>query len=515
MEAVAFSVVPTTSDPFHSSMEKFQALTKRLVSPETRAMTHSDLEKLLTEEGRELMRRLYQDHLNLRGRGDVGASVTGSDQVERTHRREAERGLTSVFGEVRVRRTGYSAREESRLFPKDAVLNLPEDSFSHGIRKQVAIEAARGSFDEAVASVERMTGVKLGKRQAEILTRKAAVDFYSYYEQGASSEALRDVKARPLQILSLDGKGIVMRHEDLKEATRQKAEEKTHKLRTRVSRGEKRNAKRMATVAALYSIDEFVRTPEQVACEFAPLQLAGVVQRPRPVAKRVWASIDKEQEEVIGDLMAAALSRDPQRSKQWVCLVDGERKQLKRLRAAARKNGVKIVFVLDIIHVIEYLWKAARVFHEETNPEAEKWVSERLLEILRGKSTPVAAGMRRSATLRRLTKNARKAVDTCADYLLNHSAYLRYDTYLSKGFPIATGVIEGACRHLIKDRMDVTGARWSLNGAEAVLKLRSLRSSGDFDAYWDFHEKQEYLRNHESHYAKPSILGKLKLTLVK
>jgi len=281
-----------------------------------------------------------------------------------------------------------------------------------------------------------------------------------------------------------------------------------------VSRGEKRNAKRMATVAALYSIDEFVRTPEQVAGEFAPLQSVGLVQRPRPVTKRVWASIDKEQKEVIEDLMAA-LSRDPQKSKQWVCWVDGERKQLKRLRAAARKHGVKIVFVLDIVHVIEYLWKAARVFHEETSPEAEKWVCEHLLEVLRGKSSPVAAGMRRSATLRRPAKNARKPVDTCADYLLNHSAYLRYDTYLSKGFPIATGVIEGACRHLIKDRMDVTGARWSLNGAEAVLKLRSLCSSGDFDAYWDLHEKQEYLRNHESHYAKPSILAKVKLTLVK
>jgi len=515
MEAVACSAVPASESPFHSSFERFQSLTRRLSSPQTRAMTHSDLEKMLSEDGRELLRQLFQDHLKLRGSGDLGNSVTGVDEKERVEKRDRERGLTSVFGEVRVERTGYSVRGCTSLFPKDAVLNLPEDSFSHGVRRLVTVEAARGSFDEAVESVQRVTGVELGKRQAEELARKAARDFYSFYDEGCSDEALAAVRALPLQVLSVDGKGIVMRHEDLKEATRLKAETTEHKLSKRVSRGEKRNAKRMATVAALYSIDEFVRKPEQVAGEFAPAQTAGVPQRPRPAAKRVWASLEKEQDQVIEDLIEAALERDPKKRKRWVGLVDGDRKQIRRLKDAAKKRDVQITLVLDIVHVIEYLWKAARVFHEETNPEAQAWVSERLLEILRGNSSRVAAGMRRSATLRGLSEEQRKPVDTCAGYLLNNTAYLRYDIYLRDGLPIATGVIEGACRHLIKDRMDVTGARWSLEGAEAILKLRSLRSSGDFDAYWEFHEQQEYLRNHHSHYAKPSVLNKLKLTRVK
>lgn len=515
MEAVAYSAVPQALDPFHSSIEKFQSLTRHLVSPETRAMTHSDLEKFISEEGRELMRRLFQEHLHLRGSGDVGPSVIGADQAQRDHKRDRERGLTSVFGEVRVERTGYSAHGETSLFPKDAVLNLPEDSFSHGMRKIVATEAARGSFDEAVGSVQRMTGVELGKRQAEELSRKAAQDFYLFYEQGCSADALTAVKSLPLQILSVDGKGIVMRHEDLKEQTRLKAETTEHKLKKRVSRGEKRNAKRMATVAAIYSIDEFVRRPEQVAGEFAPAQKAGMAQRPRPVAKRVWASIEKEQEEVIEDLMTAAMARDPKLRKRWVCLVDGDRKQLKRLKRSAKKHGAEITIVLDIIHVIEYLWKSARVFHEEASSEAEAWVSERLLEVLRGNASHVAAGMRRSATLRKVPAKERRPVDACAGYLLRNTSYLRYDEYLRDGLPIATGVIEGACRHLIKDRMDLTGARWSLEGAEAILKLRSLRSSADFEAYWVFHEQQEYLRNHKSNYAKPSVLNKLKLTRVK
>lgn len=161
---------------------------------------------------------------------------------------------------------------------------------------------------------------------------------------------------------------------------------------------------------------------------------------------------------------------------------------------------VDLTIVLDFIHVSQYVWKASLAFFEEKEAGREDWVEERLLRILKGESSLVAAGMRRSATRRRMTKRRRKAVDACAKYLLGHTRYLRYDQYLAAGLPIATGVIEGACRHLISDRMDLTGARWSLAGAEAVLRLRALRSSGDFDEYWRFHERREYERNHASRY---------------
>lgn len=192
-----------------------------------------------------------------------------------------------------------------------------------------------------------------------------------------------------------------------------------------------------------------------------------------------------------------------------MCLVDGDPHQLKSVNRQIEKFSVSAVVILDIIHVIEYLWKAARVFHDEASRTSEKWVSERLLGILRGRASLVAGGMRRSATLLKIRRSSRKPVDVCADYLLKNSPYLRYNEYLGEGLPIATGVIEGACRHLIRDRMDITGARWSLEGAEAVLKLRSLRSSGDFDDYWKFYELQEFDRNHYSKYSDPAILDEL------
>ena len=152
------------------------------------------------------------------------------------------------------------------------------------------------------------------------------------------------------------------------------------------------------------------------------------------------------------------------------------------------------------------LWQAALAFHAEGSPALEAWVTARLLQILRGRARHVAAGIRRSATRRRLRAAARKPADRCANYLLKHAPSLHYDQYLAAGLPIASGVIEGACRHLVTDRMDVTGARWSLAGAEAVLRLRALRSSHDFDAYWRFHEAQEHQRNHASRYANGTVV---------
>jgi hypothetical protein len=253
----------------------------------------------------------------------------------------------------------------------------------------------------------------------------------------------------------------------------------------------------MATVAAVYTIAPFVRTPEEL---IGKSKSPRAEPRPRPEQKRVWASIEKTPEEVIEELLQEARYRDPAYEKSWVALVDGNKSQIRILRRQAKKNGLDLTIIVDVIHVIEYLWDAGRAFHPASGPELESWVEHRLLEILRGKAGFVAGGMRRSATLRGLSSKQREPIDTCARYLLNHSPYLRYDRYLSQGLPIATGVIEGACRYLVKDRMEVTGARWSLAGAEAVLRLRALRSSHDFDEYWLFHEAKEYERNHRALY---------------
>ena len=235
MEARAFGV----DEPFAAAGGKFDELVTQLRGEESQHMTHSELESLISKEGREIQRRLLQGHLDLRAAGEtVQASVRGEEDIERTHRRRRVRGLMTVFGLVTVLRISYGARRHQSLSPLDVSLNLPEELHSHGLRRVAAVEAARGSFDGTVEAIERNTGTKVPKRQVEGLALHAARDFYAFYDRPESVEAAASEK--DLLVLSLDAKGIVMRTKDLREATRKAAENSGHKLDTRLSKGEKR-----------------------------------------------------------------------------------------------------------------------------------------------------------------------------------------------------------------------------------------------------------------------------------
>lgn len=492
--------------PFHGSMEKFLELTAKLQSREVNKMHLTALESLIETDGREVLRLMLEEHIWLRGSGNIGEAIEGSDEVVRSHKRNRSLGLKTIFGAIEIERTLYSKPGHTSLAPKEAMLNLPENSYSHALQRRASVEIARGSFDEAIASIKAQTGVNLPKRLAEEIARNVARDFDAFYE-GRSVVALRETtRQNELLILSTDGKGVAMRKDDLREATKKRAENEK-KLKKRLSRGEKKNAKRMAQVASVYSIQRHERSVDDI------MDSSKGIPAPKPQKKRVWASLEHESEEVISHMFDEANRRDPKHKREWVVLVDGQRHQLDLIEHEIENRKLKVTTVLDLIHVVEYLWKASRSFHPEGSPEGEEWVSRYLRMILEGNAKQVAAAIRRSATRQGI--DAREGVDTCADYLHNNAPYLRYDEYLARGLPIATGVIEGACRHLVKDRMDVTGARWSLKGAEAVLKLRSLHASGDWDEYWQFHEQSDYERNHRIHYARPEKLEQAKLRLIK
>ena len=461
------------------------------------------IESTVGEDSRELNRELVQAWLEHIGTGDIGARLKLASGIELTHRRVVNGSLTTKFGKVRLRRIGYSLPEHEYVFPMDAVLNLPKSSYSYELQRFVARRASMSSFDEVLELTEEVSGVKIGKRQAIEIVEGCIRDFDAFYEMRKA----RKREKSPVLVLTTDGKGIVMRDDGLRAVTKAKAEKSTTKMRTRLARGEKANRKRIAQVASIYTIERFCRTPEEVVDELARRQ--AYQRRPRPSAKRVWASVEKDAAHVIVELFAEAHKRDPKRRKEWVVLVDGQRHQMLLIRSILKKEQVKATVILDIIHVIEYLWLAARIFHEETSNECERWVEDKLKGILDGRAGRVAGSIRMSAAKTKLTKEQRKVAETSARYIAQRKRYMNYRNYLKLGYPIATGVIEGACRHLIKDRMDITGARWSLSGAEAVLKLRSLVTSDDFDDYWKFHLQREHQRNHLSKLADPRQLATL------
>ncbi|HXV13498.1 MAG TPA: ISKra4 family transposase [Candidatus Krumholzibacteria bacterium] len=498
--------------PFAEADAKFNELKTRLGSESSRLLSHSEIEELLQVEGREVLRLLYQGHLDLRGPGDVDGDVVGGDRVVRVAGRIHDRKLQTVFGTVEVSRRSYAAEGHASLHPLDADLNLPSERYSHGTRRRVAEEIRKQSFDETVDELARTLGEPVPKRQVEELTIRAAQDFDGFYEKRKAASTREVAKTGDIVVISSDGKGVPMHTGDLRPATKKAAEkqaadnanEKPFSLGRPRSSEEARDRKRMATVAAVYTTAAFFRTPEDVVRELNHLQVVDSgesAKRPKPERKRVWASLEKTPHEVLGAAFTEALRRDPKRKKLWAALVDGNETQLDAIHALEREHELTISIIVDFIHVAGYVWKAAHAFHPRGSKDAETWVRDHLLEILRGRSSAVAGGMRRSATLRGLSGKERESVDDCADYLIKYRAFLHYDEYLAAGLPIATGVIEGACRYLVKDRMEITGAVWGLASAEAVLKLRALHASGDFDEYWSFHKDKEFRRNHASHYA--------------
>jgi len=491
-------------DPFVAATEFFTAMTTHLVSGEALVMTHDALESYLVEEGRELQRRLMQAHLDVRAAAEQRVDVRDSDGVKRTKgRSDTTRRLRSLVGPVVLSRILYQAPGLEGLAPQDAALNLPPESYSLGVRRRAAEDAACSSFERVVERLRQTTGAAVPKRQAEELVCRAAEDFDAFYlerEPEPEDETL-------LLVLTFDGAGVPMRAEALRKATRrakEREEQDPRWPRKRLPPGKKRTRKRMAMVAAVYGIEAHPREPADIVRQLRPVQSVEERQsRPRPVNKRVWARVAASGSEVIEQGFAEALLRDPEQKRRWVVLVDGDKKQLRAVRKAAHELGVEITIVLDVIHVLEYLWGAAYCFHRPASKEAEQWVTKRLVMLLDGTdASSVAAGMTRSATRQGLTK--RKAVDKCAKYLRHNRDHLDYATALREGYPIATGVVEGTCRFLVRQRLDIAGARWGLEGAEAVLRLRALKASGDFDAYWRFHIATEYRVNHASRYADAS-----------
>ena len=485
--------------PFAASMDLFTALVAGLQAPGADGLTACEVEELLAGRGREVLRQLLQDHLDLRAAREQeaarehGASTVGADGIARSRVETGHsRLLATLFGTVRVTRCAWRSPAAGNLYPADAALSLPGPRHSHTLARLAAAEAARGSFEAAHAAITGRCGPVIGKRQIEQAVVAAASDITAFY----AARIPVPCTAKTLLVLSADAKGIVMRPGALRAATA-KAAARQGKMRTRLAAGEKPNRKRMATLACVYDAEPAPRRPHDV---IAPPggRHGHRTLRPRPKARAKWlaGSVEHDPAEVIATAFDQAEARDPARQRTWVVLVDGAEHQLSLIRAEAARRRITIHTLIDLIHVLEYIWKAAWSLHPAGDPAAEDWVAVKALAVLAGHSARAAAEITAETGAAGLTASQRNGADTCVRYLTSKQEFLRYDQALAAGWPIATGVIEGACRHLIGDRLDITGARWGLDGAEAILTLRAVISNGDFDEYWRFHLAAEHQRRY-------------------
>jgi hypothetical protein len=319
----AASTRPPTAaeiEGFTRSQELFFSELAWLAGEEAAGLSHGELEEHMLVNQRELYRQMLEDHLARRAEQEqriepvLGADGVPRASVERAH----ERPLVTVFGKVPVRRLAYRARGHENLYPADGALNLPVEKHSHGLRRVCAIESARGSFQEACEGTLRATGQNVAPRQLQQLARRSAMDFECFYA-GRKPDACEPGE---VLVLSCDGKGVVMRPEGLRDATRKQAQKHTNKLETRLSRGEKRGRKRIAEVAAVYQIKPVPRT---VADILPANDAERDAQVPAPKAKHKWltVSVTEDAASVVATMFHEAERRDPEHQRRWVALVDG------------------------------------------------------------------------------------------------------------------------------------------------------------------------------------------------
>jgi hypothetical protein len=385
-----------------------------------------------------------------------------------------------------VQRCVYGSRETQKheVIPTDAILGLPDSDFSLLLQEWDQSFCVQGSYAQSRQTVQRILGLGQSVRSLEQMSVSMASEVAAFRESQPPAPAEEEGQ---IVVLTADGKGVPMRRE---------AGVDPLAVRGHRTKGQKANKKRMACVGGIYTVEPFVRTADDVVDEV--LRDARMPDRPTPRHKQLRAELTREidgvevngKERIFTWLADQVRLRNPDGNKPVVCVMDGERALWKTLGRLL----VGVVCILDIFHVLERLWQAAHCFHAEGSEEAEAFVTDRLQRLLRGQVGYVIGGLKQMATKQSLTGSRGRQPKTVIGYLERNRRFMQYDAYLAAGYPIGSGVAEGACGHLVKDRMELTGMRWCVPGAQAILDLRAVYVNGDWDAFQAHRADQERAR---------------------
>jgi hypothetical protein len=490
----------------------------------------ADLEQAVHEELLAVGAAAVQDGLNAVSAAEARRhGVTGPEGAPRPWADPGRaRTLVTLFGDLTFTRIAYRGPGVPDVFPADEALDLPAGpSYSRALEARAAHLAALLPYRQARDLLAWETGVSVHTRQLREIAARAAADAAAFARARAVPQpadapepAGADRPDGPAQapgglpegrvlVLTFDGKGVVMRRESLRAGGRPDpgAVRLGSGLPGHEQPGCRRGRKRLAELSCVYDVGLRPRTVQE-AVQALTGKAAGPeggptppAAEPRPRARARWlsASLTDPIDQVVADAFAQADRRDPARRRPWLVLVDGNRSQIDAAGAQAAARGVRVPILIDLMHVLGYLGDAANATFNPGAPAAQTWFTAQARAVLEGHADQVAAEIRRRADRFRRAGTERAKALAAAAYLENHLDHLDYPTALASGWPIATGVIEGACKNLVCDRMDVSGARWGLAGATDILNLRALAITDSLDEYWDHHLARQHARQYPRH----------------
>jgi hypothetical protein len=408
------------------------------------------------------------------GKLSTGKVVTREGTELRYHSTKRATYL-SIFGTLVIERAYYWDLGEEGVCPLDALLNVPERRYSRLLQEWGALIGVGRAFEQVTKQIETWLRVKLWNQAVQLTMQDAAEDVDPFYAEkpapGAETEA-------ELLVAELDGKGVPIRREA------------AHGRKLRLAKGEKPNKKKEAVAYSVFTIDPFERTAADIVREVRDdatiVEPENRPERPKPTNKYTRATLNG-REAAFQETARLLDERDPTRKKKRLLLMDGS----EDLQKWARRYLASCLLILDIWHVLVYLWETSLAFHPEGSAESARWVMGKLELILEGKVGYVIGDLRRKLAEGNFPRGHRGSLVKAIRYMNNNRKFMRYDEYLARGYPIGSGVIEGACRHLVRDRMECTGMRWSIGGAQAVLDLRAVEINGDWSSFWDFRARRE------------------------
>ena len=472
------------------SLSKFWSLVERLRSAADQQSPMHQVEETIFRDLLAMGLDLLRAFLALSGDGDVGPDLTvpgdGPDDPPRVLPRldqPRSRPYLSIFGAAEIERVGYGD-DRLEAAPLDARLHLPRRQYSYLFQQWLGAFVVNDAHAEAIKKLETILGLAISVKASEDLNREQGSDVEPFQNHLPTPDVTEE---GPILVVTADCKGVPLVRKAL-------PPEKTTDTplpalaNPRRGKGEKVNKKKMAAVGAVYTIDPFVRTADEVIDEVMRKEAAK--RRPKPTHKRVRAELLVGKVALFLWLSDEVLRRNPTATKPLIFLSDGERALHDRQSEYLPEN---VICILDLFHVMERLWKAAWCFFDEATQkrEAHQWVEKELRMLLEGKVGDVVGGLRQMMTKRDLKGARRKTIGEVAGYFERNRVRMKYDEYLAAGYPIGSGVVEGACRHLVKDRLERAGMRWHPDGAQAMLNLRATYLNEEWDSFWAYHVEQE------------------------
>jgi hypothetical protein len=456
----------------------FEKVLMMVTSPEAATATLDQMERSLLRQVLRLGLKLLKLFLESRVAAESHEPVRAGRKSWPYHSQK-DRDYFSIFGKVTFGRAYFYSARHGGQAPLDAALSVPVHCYSDLLMESAELLAIEGSYLKGLQVLARLLGLDLAEAALETTAADHAETVEAFYAQQPPPPAKEEGM---LLVAQADGKGVplVRPLDDPPKAVRR-------------GKGAKKTRKKEAIVTVVYTIDRYRRTPQEVVAALFR-QSTPTESRPAPCGKRVFASLQGKTA-ALERLAGWVTPRDRNHIRGRVALTDGAR----ALQTQMQTHLSAFTLVLDILHVNEHLWKAGTALYGETNPERETWVETQLSDLL---TSRVKMVLRRLETQHRdqsLSKTTRRTVGQVAHYLQRNQPYMDYAAYLRRGWPIGTGVVEGTCRHLVKDRMELAGMRWTVPGAEAILALRAVNENGDWETFHAFRRAQR----HQRLYGKP------------